>query len=76
MVKGVAQVIGDVAGAVRTLVGNSGNATMVGGGLGVAAGFPVWASMTIAIGLLLLAVVGLVVGFCWWQQSLQDRCYR
>ena len=76
MVKGVAQVIGDVAGAVRTLVGNGGNATMVGGGLGVAAGFPVWASMTIAIGLLLLAVVGLVVGFCWWQQSLQDRCYR
>ena len=76
MVKGVAQVIGDVAGAVRTLVGDGGNVTMVGGGLGVAAGFPVWASMTIAIGLLLLAVVGLVVGFCWWQQSLQDRCYR
>ena len=76
MVKGVAQVIGDVAGAVKILVGDGGNATMVGGGLGAAAGFPVWASVTIAIGLLLLAVVGLVVGLCWWQQVLQDRCYR
>ena len=72
----MAQAIGDVAGAVNTLVGDGGNATMVGGGLGVAAGFPVWASVTIAIGLLLLAVVGLVVGLCWWQQVLQDRCYR
>ena len=72
----MAQVIGDVAGAIKILVGDGGNATMVGGGLGVAAGFPVWASVTIAIGLLLLAVVGLVVGLCWWQQVLQDRCYR
>ena len=72
----MAQVIGDVAGAIKILVGDGGNATMVGGGLGVAAGFPVWASVTIAIGLLLLAVVGLVVGLCWWQQALQDRCYR
>ena len=75
MVKGVAQVVGDVAGAVRVLVGDGGNATMVGGGLGVAAGFPVWASVAIAIGLLLLAVVGLVLRLCWWQQALQDRCY-
>ena len=76
MVKGVAQVVGDVAGAVQVLVGNGGNATIVGGGLGVAAGFPVWASVAIAIGLLLLAVVGLVVGLFIWQQALQDRCYR
>ena len=74
--KGVAQVVGEVAGAVHVLVGDSGNTTMVGGGLGAAAGFPVWASVAIAIGLLLLAVVILVVGFCWWQQALQDRCYR
>ena len=66
----------DVAGAVRVLVGDSGNATMVGGGLGAAAGFPVWASVAIAIGLLLLAVVGLVVGLYVWQQALQDWCYR
>ena len=66
----------DVAGAVWVLVGDSGNTTMVGGGLGAAAGFPVWASVAIAIGLLLLAVVGLVVRLCWWQQALQDRCYR
>ena len=72
----MAQVIGDVAGAIKILVGDGGNATMVGGGLGVAAGFPVWASVTIAIGLLLLAVVGLVVRLCWWQQALQDQCYR
>ena len=76
MVKGVAQVVGDVAGVVRVLAGDSGNSTTVGSGLGAAAGFPVWASVTIAIGLLLLAVVGLVVGLCWWQQALQDRCYR
>ena len=68
--------VGDVAGAVLVLVGDGGNATMVGGGLGAAAGFPVWASVTIAIGLLLLAVVGLVVRLCWWQQALQDQCYR
>ena len=69
VVKGVAQVVGDVAGAIRLLAGNGGNATM-GGGLGAAAGFPVWASVAIAIGLLLLAVVVLVVGLCWWQQAL------
>ena len=72
----MAQVVVDVAGAVRVLVGDSGNTTMVGGGLGVAAGFPVWAKVTIGIGLLLLAVVGLVVSLCVWQQALQDRCYR
>ena len=72
----MAQVVGDVAGAVRVLVGDGGKATMVGGGLGAAAGFPVWASVAIAIGLLLLAVVGLVVGLFIWQQALQDRCYR
>ena len=76
MVKGVAQVVGEVAGAVSVLAGGGGNTTMVGGGLGAAAGFPVWASLTIAIGLLLLVVVGLVVGLCVWQQALQDRCYR
>ena len=76
MVKGVAQAVGEVAGAISVLAGGGGNTTMVGGGLGAAAGFPVWASVTIAIGLLLLAVVGLVVGLCWWQQVLQDRCYR
>ena len=68
--------IGDVAGAVSVLVGGGGNTTMVGGGLGAVAGFPVWASVTIAIGLLLLAVIGLVVGLCVWQQALQDRCYQ
>ena len=74
--KGVAQVVGEVAGAVHVLVGDGGNTTMVGGGLGAAAGFPVWASVAIAIGLLLLAVVSLVVGLFIWQQALQDRCYR
>ena len=74
--KGVAQVVGEVAGAVHVLVGDGGNTTMVGGGLGAAAGFPVWASVAIAIGLLLLAVVGLVVGLFIWQQALQDRCSR
>ena len=72
----MAQVVGDVAGVVRVLVDDGGNSTMVGGGLGAAAGFPVWASVAITMGLLLLAVVGLVVGLCWWQQALQDRCYR
>ena len=72
----MAQVVVDVAGAVRVLVGDSGNATMVGGGLGAAAGFPVWASPAIAIGLLLLAFVVLVVGLCWWQQALQDQYYQ
>ena len=76
VVKGVAQVVGDVARAIRVLAGGGCNATMGGGGLGAAAGFPVWASVAIAIGLLLLAVVVLVVGLCWWQQVLQDRCYR
>ena len=71
----MAQVVGEVAGAISVLAGGSGSTTMVGGGLGAAAGFPVWASVTIAIGLLLLAVVGLVVGLCVWQQALQDRCY-
>ena len=65
VVKGVAQVEGEVAGALRVLVGDGSNTTTVGGGLGAAAGFPVWASVAIAIGLLLLAVVGLVVGLCW-----------
>ena len=64
----MAQAVGEVAGAISVLAG--------GGGLGAAAGFPVWASLTIAIGLLLLVVVGLVVGLCVWQQALQDRCYR
>ena len=72
----MAQAVGKVAGAINVLVGGGGNTTMVGGGLGAAAGFPVWASVTIAIGLLLLAVVGLVVGLCVWQQALQNRCYR
>ena len=72
----MAQVVREVAGAVRVLVGDGGNSTMVGGGLGAAAGFPVWASVAIAMGLLLLAVVSLVVGLCWWQQALQDWCYR
>ena len=72
----MAQAVGEVAGAISVLAGGGGNTTMVGGGLGAAAGFPVWASVTIAIGLLLLAVVGLVVGLCVWQQALQDRCYR
>ena len=72
----MAQAVGEVARAINVLVGGGGNTTMVGGGLGVAAGFPVWASVTIAIGLLLLAVIGLVVGLCVWQQALQDRCYR
>ena len=76
MVKGVAAAVGEVAGAISVLAGGSSNATMVGGGIGAAAGFPVWASLTIAIGLLLLVVVGLVVGICMWQQALQDRCYR
>ena len=76
MVKGVAAAVGEVAGAISVLAGGSSNATMVGGGIGAAAGFPVWASLTIAIGLLLLVVVGLVVGLCVWQQALQDRCYR
>ena len=76
MVKGVAQVVGDVAGAVRVLAGDGGNSTLGGGGTGAAAGFPVWASVAIAIGLLSLAVVVLVVGLCWWQQAIQDRCYR
>ena len=76
MVKGVAQAVGEVAGAISVLAGGGGNTTMVGGGLGAVAGFPVWASVTIAIGLLLLAVVGLVAGLCWWQQVLQDRWYR
>ena len=76
MVKGVAAAVGEVAGAISVLAGGSSNATMVGGGIGAAAGFPVWASLTIAIGLLLLVVVGLVVGICVWQQALQDRCYR
>ena len=70
------QVVGDVAGAVQVLAGDGGNTTMGGGGLGAAAGFPVWASVAIAIGLLFLAVVVLVVGICWWEQALQDRCYR
>ena len=72
----MAQAVGEVAGAISVLAGGGGNTTMVGGGLGAAAGFPVWASVTIAIGLLLLAVVGLVVRLCWWQQALQDQCYR
>ena len=76
MVKGVAAAVGEVAGAIGVLAGGGGNATMVGGGIGAAAGFPVWASLTIAIGLLLLVVVGLVVGLCVWQQALQDWCYR
>ena len=76
MVKGVAAAVGEVAGAISVLAGGSSNATMVGGGIGAAAGFPVWASLTIAIGLLLLVVVGLVVGLCVWQPALQDRCYR
>ena len=71
----MAQVVGDVAGAVCVLAGDGGNTTM-GGGTGAAAGFPVWASVAIAIGLLSLAVVVLVVGLCWWQQAIQDRCYR
>ena len=41
----MAQVVGDVAGAVRVLACDGGNATMGGGGVGAAAGFPVWASM-------------------------------
>ena len=65
-----------MAAAVSEVAGGGGNATMVGGGAGAAAGFPVWASLTIAIGLLLLVVVGLVVGLCVWQQAIQDRCYR
>ena len=72
----MAAAVGEVAGAISVLAGGSSNATMVGGGIGAAAGFPVWASLTIAIGLLLLVVVGLVVGLCVWQQALQDRCYR
>ena len=72
----MAQAVGEVAGAISVLAGGGGNTTMVSGGLGAAAGFPVWASLTIAIGLLLLVVVGLVVGLCVWQQALQDRCYR
>ena len=76
VVKGVAQAVGEVAGAINVLVGGGGNTTMVGGSLGAVAGFPVWASATIAIGLLLLVVVGLVVGLCLWQQALQDQCYR
>ena len=75
VVKGVAAAVGEVAGAIGVLAGGGGNATTVGGGVGAAAGFPVWASLTIAIGLLLL-VVGLVVGLCVWQQAIQDRCYR
>ena len=70
----MAQVVGDVAGAVQVFTGDGGNATM-GKSVGVVAGFPVWASVAMAIGLLLLAVGVLVVGFCWWQQALQDRCY-
>ena len=76
MVKGVAAAVGEVAGAISVLTGGGGNATMVSGGAGAAAGFPVWASLTIAIGLLLLVVVGLVVGLCVWQQAIQDRCYQ
>ena len=72
----MAAAVGEVAGAISVLAGGSSNATMVGGGIGAAAGFPVWASLTIAIGLLLLVVVGLVVWICVWQQALQDRCYR
>ena len=72
----MAAAVGEVAGAISVLAGGSSNATMVGGGIGAAAGFPVWASLTIAIGLLLLVVVGLVVGLCVWQQALQDWCYR
>ena len=72
----MAVAVGEVAGAISVLAGGGSNATMVGGGIGAAAGFPVWASLTIAIGLLLLVVVGLVVGLCMWQQTLQDRCYR
>ena len=72
----MAQVVGDVAGAVRVLDGDGGNATMGGGGPGAAVGFPVWASVVIAIGLLFLAVIVLGVGLCWWQQAIQDRCYR
>ena len=72
----MAQVVGDVAGAVRMLVGNGGNATMGGGGPGAAAGFPVWARVVIAIGLLFLAIAVLVISLCWWQQAIQDRCYR
>ena len=72
----MAAAVGEVAGAISALAGGSSNATMVGGGIGAAAGFPVWASLTIAIGLLLLVVVGLVVGLCVWQQAIQDRCYR
>ena len=72
----MAAAVGEVAGAISVLAGGSSNATMVGGGIGAAAGFPVWASLTIAIGLLLLVVVGLVVGLCLWQQAIQDRCYQ
>ena len=57
VVKGVARAVGNVASVVSTLAGDVANSTSGGGGPGAAAGFPIGASVAIAIGLLSLAVV-------------------
>ena len=76
VVKGVARAVGDVASVVSTLAGDVVNSTSGDGGSGAAAGFPVGASVAIAIGLLSLAVVILLCLVCCCQMLTENRLYR
>ena len=72
----MAQAVGDVAHVVRTLAGDVANTTSGDGGPGAAAGFPIGASVAIAIGLLSLAVLMLICCCCCCQQLTENRLYR
>ena len=76
VVKGVARAVGDVASVVSTLAGDVVNSTSGDGGPGAAAGFPIGASVAIAIGLLSLAVMFLICCCCLCQQLTENRLYR
>ena len=72
----MARAVSDVATVVGTLAGDMANTTSGDGGPGAAAGFPLGASVAIAIGLLSLAVVLLVCLCCLCQQLTENRLYR
>ena len=72
----MARAVSDVATVVGTLAGDVANTTSGDGGPGAAAGFPLGASVAIAIGLLSLAVVLLVCLCCCCQQLTENRLYR
>ena len=76
VVKGVARAVSDVATVVGTLAGDVANTTSGDGGPGAAAGFPLGASVAIAIGLLSLAVMLLICCCCCCQQLTENRLYR